>query len=522
MVGGSTFGLPTLALTQRSTPYTLAELRALLPAAFADLDGTSGTGQPAVLVKAHLNVPRGATLVIDSQTPDVRLTSSPAGFATLISRGTVIVRGESRVPVRISAWNPDLSRPDVDSTDGRSFVLQLGGRMDSTHGAFEYLGFGTGTSSGVTWRGADAPGPGAERIKAVGDVRATLFAHNHFGAYTHEAQGMRWLGNTFAENEEYGFDPHDYSNDFLVEGNVAHHNGRHGFIFSRGTDRNVMRGNTAHDNAGHGFMIDDGRSEETSFAERRVDPADDNLVVDNIATDNGLSGVEIEGGTGNVVAGNRLVGNYVGVRINNRAAVAVTGNTISDSYRYGIDVLDSDGGIPVTRNTISGSWGAINLATAGSATLEGNTITDVTAELVVDGVAEHSSSWYAHAARVLRWNPMLALWGLLLGVPTIVGLARMVYRPRPTSKGRNARVHPAVADPARPVPGPRRRARGGRLRRGADGFHRPRTGHRRADPTRGRLADRPAGVGSGRATSRHRRGVDGPAAAGSAGRRRSG
>ena len=252
--------LPTLALAPRHTPYTLAELHALVPAAFSDVPVAPG----ALLLKAHLEVPVGAALVIDTQTPDVRLPSSPSAFAAIISRGTTTVAGTAQTPVRISTWDPQQQAPDGVSTDGRSFVLQIGGRMDVDHGRFEYLGFGTGTSSGVAWRG-DAPEvagttPDTGWIKAQGTVTNSLFAHNHFGAYTHQAQGMRWSGNTFSDNVEYGFDPHDFSNDFVVESNTAHHNGKHGFIFSRGCDGNVLRGNTAYANAGHGFMIDDGRS----------------------------------------------------------------------------------------------------------------------------------------------------------------------------------------------------------------------------------------------------------------------
>ena len=44
--------------------------------------------------------------------------------------------------------------------------------------------------------------------KAQGDVRTSVFRHNYFGAYTAKAEGMQWSGNTFADNEEYGFDPH--------------------------------------------------------------------------------------------------------------------------------------------------------------------------------------------------------------------------------------------------------------------------------------------------------------------------
>jgi parallel beta-helix repeat protein len=414
--------LPTLALAPRSTPYTLAELRALAPAAFSTVPVAPG----ALLLDAHIEVPVGATLVIDSRTPDVRLSSDPSAFATVISRGTTSIAGTAETPVRISTWDPQEQVPDSVSTDGRSFVLQIGGRMDVDHGQFEYLGFGTGTSSGVAWRGAapDVAGtaPESGRVKAQGTVTNSVFAHNHFGAYTHEAQGMGWSGNTFSDNEEYGFDPHDFSDDFVVENNVASRNGKHGFIFSRGCMRNVLRDNTAFGNAGHGFMIDDGRSVASETAEARIDPSNDNLVTGNVAHDNAGSGVEIEGGTGTVVSDNHLSRNDIGVRIKSGATVSVTGNVIDDSVRYGVHVLDPAARAAIDGNHISGSWAAINLAAASSAALGENPSTDVSTPLVIDGVAQRDPSWVDRAAQFLHWNPVLVLWVLILVVPLLVGL----------------------------------------------------------------------------------------------------
>jgi parallel beta-helix repeat protein len=428
--GGGRSTLATLAVAPRTTPYTMAELRELEPAAFSDVPGES----VAVLVEAHIDVPVGATLVVDEQTPDVRLASSPAGFATITSRGTVQVSGTADRAVRISSWNTGTRATDTDIADGRSFVLQIGGRMDVDHARFEFLGFGTGTSSGVAWRGAAADSAGATtrsigRAKAQGTVTSSVFAHNHFGAYTHEAQAMVWENNTFADNTEYGFDPHDFSNAFTVVGNTAHHNGKHGFIFSRGCDDNVLRNNYAYANVGHGFMIDDGRTLETASAESRLDTSDNNLVIDNVAEDNANSGVEIEGGTGNVVSGNQLARNDIGVRIKDGAAASVTGNVIDGSDRYGINVLDSAGQVPVTDNQISGSWAAINLATAGSATLTANTSVDVTTPLVVDSIVTYDTSWLDQVGKYLRWNPVLVLWGLILGLPVVTGLIRVVELP---------------------------------------------------------------------------------------------
>jgi parallel beta-helix repeat protein len=240
---------------------------------------------------------------------------------------------------------------------------------------------------------------------------------------------MRWEGNTFADNTEYGFDPHDFSDDFTVVGNTAHHNGKHCFIFSRGCHRNVLTGNYAYANAGHGFMIDDGRSTTTAAAESRIDASDNNLVSANTAYDNANSGVEIEGGTGNVVSGNQLARNDIGVRIKDGAAASVTGNVIDGSDRYGINVLDSAGQVPVTDNQISGSWAAINLATAGSATLTANTSVDVTTPLVVDSIVTYDTSWLDQVGKYLRWNPVLVLWGLILGLPVVTGLIRVVELP---------------------------------------------------------------------------------------------
>lgn len=417
--------LPTLAVAPRATPYTLAELRAAVPSVFTDLpDG-------AVLLSAHLDVPVGATMVIDTQTPDLRLLSSPTAFATVISRGTLEVTGSDDTSVRIASYNPATALPDPDAADGRSFVLQIGGRMDVDHAHLSYLGFGTGTSSGVAWRGAaaDTGAAAVERVKARGSATASVFTHNHFGAYTHEAQGMIWEANTFSDNEEYGFDPHDFSDGFVVAGNTARGNGKHGFIFSRGCNDNVLRNNSSYDNAGHGFMIDDGRSRQTADAESRVDTSNNNLVVANTAYDNANSGVEIEGGTGNVVSGNTLTGNDIGVRIKNGASATVAANTVTASDRYGINILDSAGQVPVTGNTISGSWAAINLATSGSATLTDNTTTDVTTPLVVDSVVTYETSWVDEVGKYIRWNPLLVLWGLILGLPALIGVIKVVEMP---------------------------------------------------------------------------------------------
>lgn len=416
--------LPTLVLVPREQPYSLQEVRSLAPGAFVDIPGRAMAGD-AVLMTANLQVLLGASLVIDAHTPDIRMLSSAAGFVTLMSRGTVTVAGDAVHPVRVSSWDPDRGDADRDLADGRSFVLQAGGRMDIEHAVFEHLGFNLGLSSGVAWNSPGSDGPIGQLARVRGDVTSSVFRENYFGAYTKEAEGMRWVGNTFADNEAYGFDPHDFSNNFLVEDNVAYGNGKHGFIFSRGCSGNVLRGNYAHHNAGHGFMIDDGRSVGASPDPSRIDASNDNTLVGNFSFGNSGSGIEIEGGTGNLAADNRLAGNYIGVRVKNGASVTVRDNTILDNRRYGIDVLHNGAAVMLAGNLIGGSWGGVNLATQDSALLDANTITEVSAPLVLDGVAIRHPSWVENVATYVRWHPMMMLWSLLLGVPIVVAAARL-------------------------------------------------------------------------------------------------
>jgi parallel beta-helix repeat protein len=420
--------LPTIALTARPAPYTLPELATLFPTA-VDARGT------AVLVSASIEVANGAELVIDETTPDVRLLSEPDGFAAIIARGGgITINGDDRDDVRLSSWNPSGSSADDDPSDGRSFLLTIGGRMDIGNADIGHLGFGTGSSSGVAWRGGHHT-PGLPPSPAGGDVMDSEFHHNWFGAYTFEAEKMRWVGNTFADNSAYGFDPHDLSNDFLVEHNVAHGNGRHGFIFSRGCERNVLRDNVAFDNRGHGFMIDDGRSVDAPTAQAARLPSDDNVLIGNRAYDNDGSGIELEGGSGTVVQDNVLERNHVGIRVKDQASARVEGNTLDDNALAGLDVLADVDQVQLTRNTIEGGWAGIALGDRDAARLTGNDVTGSSTALAVGGEAEREESIADVVGRIFRWNPMLVLWVAILGVPTVVGVRGII---RAVSRRRTA------------------------------------------------------------------------------------
>ena len=412
--------VPTLVLAPREAPYDLRELQQSVPEAFEVIDGV-------LLVRASIEVPAGSRLTISgATTPDVRLLSSPGGFAVIVARGgTLDIRGDADAPVRIRSWHPEGGGVDTEPADGRSFLLTFGGRMDIAHADIGYLGFGTGTSSGIAWRGADHV-PGVPQAKAVGDVTDSVLHHNWFGAYTFEAQGMRFLDNTFRDNAAYGFDPHDLSNDFLVERNVAHGNGRHGFIFSRGCNRNVLRDNVAYDNRGHGFMIDDGRSEDTDYAEAARLPSDENQLIDNHAYDNDGSGIEIEGGSGTVVRGNVLERNHIGIRVKNDASLVVEDNRIADSRLAGVDVLDAGDEAVVVGNEITGGWASVSVPDASSVRLSANTLSGASTPMVVAGTPQRDEGVATTLGKVFRWNPLLILWTAILGIPTVLAVRTLL------------------------------------------------------------------------------------------------
>ncbi|MEZ0494661.1 right-handed parallel beta-helix repeat-containing protein [Kineococcus sp. TBRC 1896] len=412
--------LPTVALTPRPEPYTLTELGDRFPSVVRRGGGTT-------TLAAGVFVPAGATLdVAGERQSEVRLSSDDRGFASIISRGgTVRLNGTDDQPLRLLSWNEAAGAPDANLDDGRSFVLTIGGRMDLSGVTTERLGFGTGTTSGVAWRGKPVSSQNAEVVPAQGSVTDSVFRENWFGAYTFEAVGMNWTGNEFVDNSAYGFDPHDASNDFIVEENVAHGNGRHGFIFSRGCLRNVLRGNTSYGNAGHGFMIDDGRSVATANAEASVLTSDYNVIEDNVAYGNDGAGVLIEGGVGNLVSGNTLQDNYVGIRVKDGAQARIEDNVVLDNLLYGVHVLDSARDVAIVGNEFDGSWGSIGLGRQDVAQVSANAYGQYSVPLTVSGYSrELNMSPLQKVQLTLRWNPVLLLWAVVLGIPLVLLLVK--------------------------------------------------------------------------------------------------
>ena len=346
-------GDPTIVLTPRPAPWTMAEVRGLFPAAFS-------TGPSTLLLGQSLFVARGARLQVRGQ--EVRrllLLSTPERFVSLSGwRASIELSGSRLHPPTVSSWDPGRGGPDPRPEDGRAFILARGSAMTAMAATFSHLGFGDGRTSGVAWAGlAAVAGRGIAGTPATGTVTNSTFRHNRIGAFSDQAPDMSWTRNQFLANDGHGFDAHSGCRALVLDGNTATGNGGHGFLLARGCRDNLLQANHAVGNAGSGIVLGNGSATPVG--------ATGNTVISNTATDNAAAGLVVDGGTGNRLRGNTVQGGATGIEIRNSRANPVEGNTVSDVRGPGVD-LDGGGANQVTGNRIERSHVGLYLKRAAS------------------------------------------------------------------------------------------------------------------------------------------------------------
>jgi len=322
----------------------LAELRAVAPELVVQRKRHVWELRAPLFVVGH------ATLTIAAPAVrQLRLVDLGANYATIVTYfASLRVRGLPGQRVWIRSWVPALRRPDVSLDDGRGAVSVRGsGRLDASYATFADLGFTFGLESGVALNGL------RPETKGTGMVDHSTFTRNVFGAYTSEAKFMRFSHDAFTHNLVYGLDPHDHSNWFLVDHNVAAFNGRHGIILSRFCLHDVVRHNVSERNGWNGIVIDDGRR-------GRIGASGFDHVYDNVVRDNGRVGISIDGSNENIVANNAVSGGLTGIRVFGRATASaagneLAGNTVSGARSAGILVARPGSGTIVSANRVAAS-----------------------------------------------------------------------------------------------------------------------------------------------------------------------
>ncbi|CAN0091526.1 unnamed protein product [Ectocarpus sp. 6 AP-2014] len=163
----------------------------------------------------------------------------------------------------LTSWSVGNRAPDNGAYDGlnaRSFISAVSemthpsdtcdgaadddageARMDIINSEVAYLGYQASESYGISYkvRGycTDESNPEVfDRVNVRGDIRFSDIHHNWFG-------------------QQYGFDPHDDSDNLRIHNNIVYENGNHGIIASKRCNDVSIQNNVVYDNALHGIML---------------------------------------------------------------------------------------------------------------------------------------------------------------------------------------------------------------------------------------------------------------------------
>lgn len=361
--------LPTLVLVARGRPYRLDSLVSRYPEVF------SRTSLGAVLVHFPILIAPGATLIVDAHTtPVVLLRSDASGYASVTAlSSTLDLRGTATQKLRVTSYDPSTSGPDLTASDGRAYLQTRGGTLTLRATMADHLGFAIGRSSGVAWLGQGT-------TPASGGAAWSTFKNNHFGAYAFAARGLLITHSAFLDNEVYGFDPHDGTNDSVVTDSVAARNGRHGFIFSRGCRHNTLRNDEAYDNGVAGFVIDDGHVAADGNPRHAVAvPSEGNALIHISAHDNGIVGVSIEGGAENSLESSQVDNNKYGVWVKNAATgTRITAVTVTRSLASGVVLYNGTRATHLSAVRITGTAVGVVVDNASATVLTDVKVIDAT------------------------------------------------------------------------------------------------------------------------------------------------
>ncbi len=301
----------------------------------------------------------------------IELRSAPNDITCLcFDQSAALIDG-----VTITSYDPTTKQADDNYSDGRSFVRMKNGRMDTINTTFTRLGngidsavpgspfYGTqqdGGVYGVSWRISSMT---LGKQITTGWVEGSTFEHNYFGAYTFGASGMLWRGNTFDANHVYGLDPHDDSNNALIENNIFKNNEKHGFIVSKRCNYNIIRNNLSLDNKVNGFML----HQDSAY----------NLIENNVSAGNTDNYVIYESNYNTISNNKSYNASSSHIRVNQSSHnTFITGNQTYGNGR-GIFLYDGVTNTLISQNTIQGSGKKLQTNNAQNTVFLNNKVSDI-------------------------------------------------------------------------------------------------------------------------------------------------
>lgn len=318
---------------------TLTDIKTALPNAPLDLVDPT---QKIWLLRANLQITDGSALILRGTGAggDVDQLRLQSNNSSTTNNYVSIIADHGNIDInstKITSWNMTAAAPDTEygSTYKRAFirvrsklaadgVTALESRMDIANSDIGYLGYNAAESYGLVWKVIGSAPNLYDLVQVRGDIRDSHIHHNYFGIYTYGHQDGQWINNHVESNVKYGFDPHDDSDDLVIEDNNVHHNGNHGIIASQRCDHLVIRNNDSWANTGNGIML-----HRTS---------DDALVERNRSYDNTDSGLSIFASSRTIVRDNVFTNNAnAGIRFSVGASDnTIENNEIASSGKYGV------------------------------------------------------------------------------------------------------------------------------------------------------------------------------------------
>ncbi|CAN5631989.1 hypothetical protein BH10CHL1_BH10CHL1_44190 [soil metagenome] len=372
-------GQTRIRVTGSGATVTLATIQAGLGAPYANLLQNLGNG--VWLLNANLFIDAGVTLNLGVQSGanELRMRSEALVQAMGKSAAQVVTEPDGQQAVlainyssfvylatyngvinldgiKVYSWDPTVGAVDQDISNGRAYLLaKYNAALNIRNSDIGYLGSADGESYGVSWRDVNATtAPSVLLSRVTGQVLNSKFHHLYYGIYTFQASNMVFQTNEFYENIRYGFDPHDFTHDVLVENNSSHNNGAHGYIISRGCNNFIFRNNKAYDNfdpgsnQAQGFMLDPG-SPNSSDPQA---PSHHNLLENNEAYGNEGHGLRILGSIQNQILNNNFHNNQQGIVVDlNSPDNLIDHNSLNQNSLYGLSIRETSDRTTATYNT---------------------------------------------------------------------------------------------------------------------------------------------------------------------------
>lgn len=476
-------GTPALILTAGRGPYDLESLIAL--GAAIRVDAATVDLTTSVLVAP------GAQLVLDAPGTTLRMTSSAAGFTTVVGwQGSLSLAGDPGRPLTVRSWDPAAAGADRTVGDGRAYLRVVDGELRTADAALLDLGFWSGRTGGLALTGNDG-------TPATGSISATLVRGGHYGLFSEDSENLTVDGSDFDDSAADGIRLHRGSTGVTITSSTARGNGGHGVVSGRGASAITVRSVVAEFNRGDGIRIN-GRplAAEPGPAGLSLDGHAGFRVLESTSRSNLGTGILIWDADDVQVTGNAVTADAEGIVVRGAAeGVRVAGNIVTGSTGVGIAVRDGGTGVEVARNAIVGATtgvqardavvevrdnrvrgaavhglsfqGAANGSSAMRNTLagEGSSSIDVrrldpgaTIGLAgnADGEWQVVRTTRQRVADLLSSSPLLVLWALLFLAPVVATVfTRRRSRPTtpyPARTGSPAGRRPRPSRPHDPAP----------------------------------------------------------------------